>query len=154
MQTGSRAGSAAPATPGLSAPDPNEAISKKEQKKKMAAQKHDASAESVNSTTAKFLGGSKKRYSWMQGGATAPRTPARAPGSSAGTPASAVAAAKAPESSRPTPDSRSAQMGVWRETSEKGKNIQIRDWITALELDGRVDALTIYKAYGMQEPKY
>lgn len=40
-------------------------------------------------------------------------------------------------------------MGAWREYSEKGKNIQVRDWIRALERDGK-DKLGLYKAYNMQ----
>ncbi|CAN8103326.1 unnamed protein product [Discula destructiva] len=149
-QTGSRAGSNAPGTPGASAPDPDKAPTKKEQKK-MAAQKHDASAETVNSTTAKFLGGGKKKYSWMTPSTSTPRTPARASGGPAGTPASA-AAPQAPENVRLTAEPRTV-IGQWRETNERGTNIQIRDWITALERDGKADQVTMYKAYNMQEPR-
>lgn len=145
-QNGPRGGSNAPATPGSSAPEPDKAPTKKEQKK-IAAQKHDASAESVNSTTAKFLGGGKKKYSWMTGGASTPKTPSRASLGGPGTPASA-ATPKAPENVSLTAEPRN-QMGAWRENTEKGKNIQIRDWITALERDGK-DQLALYKAYNLQ----
>lgn len=133
---GSRAGSVAPATPGSVAPGPEKAPTKKEQKK-IAAQKHDASAESVNMTATKFLGGGKKKYSWMNasGGPGSPRTPARATGGAPSTPASA-ATPKAVEKLALTPEPRS-KMGSWRESSEKGKDIQLRDWVEVLERDGR-----------------
>lgn len=142
-QNGSRAGSAAPGTPGSVAPEPEKAPTKKEQKK-IAAQKHDASAESVNMTATKFLGGGKKKYSWMTGGASnSPRTPARTSGAAPGTPASAVTP-KAPENTALTPEPRT-KMGSWREYSEKGKNIQMRDWISVLERDRR-EALALAEA--------
>lgn len=140
---GSRSGSVAPGTPGGVAPEPEKAPTKKEQKK-IAAQKHDASAESVNKTTMKFLGGSKKRYSWMSAGANAPGTPARPTGSVAGTPTSTTAA-KPPENKSLTQEGR-YKLGSWREYSEKGKSIQLRDWVTVLERDGK-EKLALQKAY-------
>lgn len=131
---GSRAGSVAPGTPGSVAPEPEKAPTKKEQKK-AAAQKHDASAESVNTTTMKFLGGGKKKYSWMTGGAGGPRTPSRATGGAPGTP-TAASTPKAPEITALTPEPRT-RMGSWRETSEKGQNIQLRDLLAVMERDGR-----------------
>lgn len=131
---GSRAGSVAPGVPGSVAPEPEKAPTKKEQKK-AAAQKHDASAESVNTTTMKFLGGGKKKYSWMTGGAGGPRTPSRASGTAPGTPTS-VSTPKAPEVTALTPEPRT-RMGSWRETSDKGQNIQLRDLLTVMERDGR-----------------
>lgn len=143
-QNGTRTGSVAPATPGSVAPEPEKAPTKKEQKK-IAAQKHDASAESVNMTTMKFLGGGKKKYSWMTGGAAGgSKTPVRASGGTSGTPASA-ATPKPPENTNLTPEPRT-KMGTWREYSEKGKNIQIRDWAAVLERDGK-EALALQHAY-------
>ncbi|KUI67052.1 hypothetical protein VM1G_03251 [Cytospora mali] len=140
---GSRSGSVAPGTPGGMAPEPEKAPTKKEQKK-IAAQKHDASAESVNKTTMKFLGGGKKKYSWMSMGANTPSTPNRPTGSTAGTPV-VTTATKAPESKSLTQEGR-YKLGSWREYSEKGKNIQLRDWVTVLERDGR-EKLALQKAY-------
>lgn len=144
----SRAGSVAPGTPGSTAPEPEKAPTKKEQKK-IAAQKHDASADNVNKTTMKFLGGGKKKYSWMSMGANTPSTPNKQAASAAGTPAAAAAAAsaasKAPESKSLTSEGR-YKLGGWREYSEKGKDIQLRDWITALERDGR-EKLALQHAY-------
>lgn len=144
---GSRAGSVAPGTPGSTAPEPEKAPTKKEQKK-IAAQKHDASADNVNKTTMKFLGGGKKKYSWMSMGANTPNTPNKQAASAAGTPSSAVASAsvsKAPESKSLTSEGR-YKLGSWREYSEKGKDIQLRDWITVLERDGR-EKLALQHAY-------
>lgn len=133
-QNGSRAGSV-PGTPSSMAPEPEKAPTKKEQKK-IAAQKHDASAESVNTTTMKFLGGGKKKYSWMTGGAGGgPRTPTRASGGPAGAPAS-VSTPKPQENTALTPEPRT-RMGAWRENSEKGQNIQLRDLLAVLERDNR-----------------
>jgi hypothetical protein len=36
--------------------------------------------------------------------------------------------------------------GTWREYTSQGKNIQLRDWVTALEMDG-IDAKAIQNAY-------
>ncbi|KAK2607344.1 hypothetical protein N8I77_006024 [Diaporthe amygdali] len=143
----SRSGSVAPGTPGSTAPEPEKAPTKKEQKK-IAAQKHDASADNVNKTTMKFLGGGKKKYSWMSMGANTPSTPNKPTASAAGTPASASASAsasKAPESKSLTQEGR-YKLGSWREYSEKGKDIQLRDWITVLERDGR-EKLALQLAY-------
>lgn len=140
---GSRAGSAAPGTPGGAAPEPEKAPTKKEQKK-IAAQKHDASAESVNKTTMKFLGGGKKKYSWMSMGANTPSTPKGPTGTAPGTPVPTTAV-KAPENKSLTQEGR-YKLGSWREYSEKGKNIQLRDWVTVLERDGR-EKLALQKAY-------
>ncbi|KAF3766094.1 hypothetical protein M406DRAFT_339379 [Cryphonectria parasitica EP155] len=143
-QTGTRTGAATPTTPGSVAPEPEKAPTKKEQKK-IAAQKHDASAESVNMTTMKFLGGGKKKYSWMTGGAgSGPKTPSRAAVGAPGTPQSS-ATPKAPENTNLTPEPRT-KMGTWREYGEKGKNIQIRDWAEVLERDGK-EALALQYAY-------
>lgn len=83
----------------------------------------------------------------MTSGGAAPRTPTRPAGGAASTPASA-SASKALENAPLTAEPRNV-MGAWREYSEKGKNIQVRDWIRALERDGK-DKLGLYKAYNMQ----
>lgn len=83
----------------------------------------------------------------MTGGASSPRTPTRPAGGAASTPASA-AGSKAPEDAPLTAEPRNV-MGTWRESGEKGKNIQLRDWIHALERDRR-DELSLMKARNMQ----
>ena len=141
--TGSRAASAAPGTPGAGAAPETEtaakAPSKKELKKGAAAARlaEASSTASTNQTLNTLMGGfgrKKKEYSWMKksgGGAGTPKA-------SAGEPSSAAAGGmpKAPEKTSLTSDPRYPRLGTWREDKEKGKNIQLRDWVTALEMDG------------------
>ncbi|KAL3424500.1 hypothetical protein PVAG01_03781 [Phlyctema vagabunda] len=138
-----RQGSVAPGTPGSVAPEPNEkAPSKKEQKKKQEAKINEAAShDSANATSSKFLGGGgglfgkKKKYSWMTGGAGA--------GSGASTPGKLMTQSltgtseRAPAVPEKLTSEGARRLGTWREDHEKGKNIQLRDWITVLEDDGR-----------------
>lgn len=39
------------------------------------------------------------------------------------------------------------RLGVWREDGERGKGIQIRDWVGALEGDGRTGGKSVVRAY-------
>lgn len=161
-----RQGSAAPGTPGSVAPEmPEKAPTKKEQKKKAEAKVNEAASHAAaNVTTAQFLGGGtglfgkKKKYSWMTGGAggggggSGASTPGRImtqglPGTPTGGVGSAV-----PE--RLTADG-VRRLGTWREDKEKGRGIQIRDWIFVLEADGR-EKRALQKAYAnldQSEPK-
>jgi len=148
----SRSGSVAPGTPGSVAPDPDKALTKKEQKSKAAAAK---AADAANTTTANrtsmaFLGmgsmGRKKgkSYSWMTGGGGA-STPSRLGTSSTpGTPG-ATPAARAQEPQALTAMGRT-KFGEWREDGSKGKDIQLRDWVVVLERDGR-DTRALQAAY-------
>lgn len=77
----------------------------------------------------------KKKYNWMTGGGrSGASTPARSgtPGPGGNT---AAAPAVQPEAMPLTTDSRN-RLGNWREDKEKGKGVQLRDWIAALEADG------------------
>ncbi|EON96241.1 putative tpa inducible protein [Phaeoacremonium minimum UCRPA7] len=156
----SRAGSVAPATPGSVAPEPEKAPTKKELKKNAQAKLADASnAANVNRTTMAFLGGMGKKkgksYSWMSGGgASGASTPSKIqtqglPGTPGATPS-----AKAPEDTRLTQEGRH-KLGTWREYSEKGKNVQLRDWVVVLERDGREKAALqfAYDKLDESEPK-
>ncbi|KAI1343830.1 hypothetical protein F5Y15DRAFT_179733 [Xylariaceae sp. FL0016] len=143
---GSRGGSAVPGTPGSVAPELNEtkAPTKKEGKK-AAAKAAEASSTSVNATLGLFAGGKKKKYSWMTSGG---------PGSGASTPRASVAPGTpggGAASSRAIQGPRTAagvsHLGQFREDSEKGKNIQLRDWIMVLE-DRGYDLQTLQDAYG------
>lgn len=143
---GSRSGSIAPGTPGATAPELEKAPTKKELKKVEKSRQEASSAANVNKTTMQFLGGQKKKYSWMTAGAGGggASTPSRLqtqglPGTS-GTPA-----AKAPENTNLTQEGRRT-MGMWREYGEKGKNIQLRDLVVALERDGR-EKTALQRAY-------
>ncbi|KAL2759390.1 hypothetical protein ACRALDRAFT_1074298 [Sodiomyces alcalophilus JCM 7366] len=149
--TTSRAGSAAPGTPASTAGDGEKTITKKEQKRLDAMKKAEASSHAnQNLTSREFLGmtrpgglfGKKggKSYSWMTGGGSGASTPKGGlPGKggtpSANSPAPGPAALTADGSSHRRP-------GAWREDKEKGKDIQLRDWVAALEADGlEVEAL-------------
>ncbi|KAI1869464.1 hypothetical protein JX265_006554 [Neoarthrinium moseri] len=142
----SRSGSVAPGTPGAAAPDQSETkpMSKKESKK--AARLQDTSSVTVNSTVNQFMGRKGKKYSWMAGGgggsgASTPRGPATGPASGAG--GSSGRNTKGPLTQDP-----SQKLGELREDSAKGKNIQMRDWVQALELHGRsTDYRVLQQAY-------
>ncbi|OBR06272.1 Tpa inducible protein [Colletotrichum higginsianum IMI 349063] len=142
--TPSRAGSVAPGTPGGSAPDSEKSISKKEQKKLDAVKKAEASSHAnQNITSSMFVGMPKtgslfgkkkggKSYSWMTGGASGSSTPRMGtPGKPGG---AAASGPPAPANHALTVEGR-ARLGNWREDKEKGKNIQLRDWVAALEGD-------------------
>lgn len=154
--SGSRAASAAPGTPGTpgtgAAPETETAAkapSKKELKKGAAAARlaEASSTASTNQTLNTLMGGfgrKKKEYSWMKKSGAGAGTPK----ASAGEPSSAAAGgvAKAPEKTSLTSDPRYPRLGTWREDKEKGRNIQLRDWVTALEMDG-IEARAIQDAY-------
>jgi hypothetical protein len=157
----SRQGSVMPGTPGSIAPESSEkAPTKKELKKKAEAKTNEAANHAAaNNTTAQFLGGGggifgkKKKYDWMKSGsASGTSTPGRIMTQGLpGTPAGAVVSA-APE--RLTSDG-ARRLGTWREDKEKGRGIQIRDWVTVLEGDGREKkALQMaYACLDSSEPK-
>ena len=151
--TVSRAGSVIPGTPGSIAPDPMEkAPTKKEQKKKAEAKVNEAANHAAaNVTTAQFLGGGgglfgkKKKYSWMTGSTSGTSTPAKImtqglPGTPSGQVVNAGRERLTNEGVR--------RLGTWREDKEKGTGIQIRDWITVLEEDGR-EKRALQRAYAM-----
>ncbi|EEU47981.1 uncharacterized protein NECHADRAFT_31052 [Fusarium vanettenii 77-13-4] len=147
--TTSRAGSVAPGTPGTTAPESQKTMTKKEMKKNQQAKAAELdSHQSQNTTSSLFAGlggkgglfGKKKTgktYDWMnvgRGGSGA-STPTRNPsGLGKGTAGSAAAAA--PVNMAMTTEGRN-RLGTWREDKEKGRNIQLRDWVSVLERDGR-----------------
>ncbi|KAI5462251.1 hypothetical protein BGZ63DRAFT_355560 [Mariannaea sp. PMI_226] len=155
--TPSRAGSVAPGTPGSVAPEP-EKLTKKEMKKNQALKAAEANSHAnQNMTSSMFAGlggkgglfGKKKTgktYDWMNvgrgggGGGAAART-----GSGGGKGAGGPAASTAPANVAMTTEGRN-RLGTWREDKEKGKNIQLRDWVMVLERDGR-EARALQRAY-------
>lgn len=154
----SRAGSAAPLTPGSVAPEPEiKAPSKKELKKGAAARLTEASSTATANQTLQHLmggfGGRKKgkQYAWMTAGTSGASTPTRGASAqdTAGVPL-ATPGAKGPEKTNFTPDGR-YRLGSWREDGDKGRNIQLRDWVTALEFDG-TDVRAIQDAYMKLDP--
>ncbi|KAL1881133.1 hypothetical protein VTK73DRAFT_4810 [Phialemonium thermophilum] len=151
----SRATSAAPGTTGSVAPEPEaRAPSKKELKRGAAAARlaEASSTATANQTLQHMIGGfggrkKGKQYAWMTAGASGASTPSRVstPGQESSGTSLAVAAAKVAENTRLTAEGR-YRLGNWREDGDKGKGIQLRDWVTALELDG-IDIKAIQEAY-------
>jgi hypothetical protein len=156
----------APATPGQIAPEPaagKPGLTKKEQKKLENAKLTEmASAANANATMNQFLGGRKKKtYSWMTGGGSGTSTPTRGGlsggGSSiagafgsggAGSTVGGVAggsSVRSAERTTLTVEGRN-RPGLWREDGLKGRGIQLRDWVAALEEDGR-DPRAVQLAY-------
>ncbi|KAK4194198.1 hypothetical protein QBC40DRAFT_40115 [Triangularia verruculosa] len=152
-QTGSRAGSTVPGTPGSVAPEGEaaKAPSKKELKKGAAAARlaEASSTASANQTLSALMGGfgrkKKKEYSWMTSG-SGPSTPRATGGQEPGTPGGGAGSKAQPEKATLTQDGKTPRLGTWREDKEKGKNIQLRDWVTVLEMDGR-DMKALQEAY-------
>ncbi|KAI1657507.1 hypothetical protein F4813DRAFT_360286 [Daldinia decipiens] len=144
----SRAGSVAPGTPGLMAPDSGEAKAPTKKESKKAAKLAEASSTTVNQTLGLFAGGKKKKYSWMTNsggpgsGASTPRPQAAgAPGTPGST---AAASSKAPRG--PLTKAGVTHLGQFREDSDKGKNIQLRDWVVVIEERG-FDMKALQQAY-------
>ncbi|KAI1811007.1 hypothetical protein GGS20DRAFT_139687 [Poronia punctata] len=142
---GSRSGSVAPGTPGSVAGDGDtKALSKKESKKAAAKAAENSSGTTVNATLSLFTGGKKKKYSWMSSGAGSgagtPRAQggSGAPGTPGGTPSKAGRG--------PLTKASVTHLGQFREDSIKGRNIQLRDWIVALE-DRGMDPRSLQVAY-------
>jgi len=146
----SRSGSLAPGTPGTVAPESDKPMTKKEIKKNQALKAAEANSHAnQNLTSSMFAGlggksnlfGKKKgakTYDWMnvgRGGGSGTSTPTRpTPGGSKGingTPGTPSGANLAM-----TTEGRN-RLGTWREDKEKGKNVQLRDWVVVLERDGR-----------------
>jgi hypothetical protein len=98
-----------------------------------------------------FAGGKKKKkYSWMTGGGgvgSGASTPRPSAGGAPSTPGATTATGPAARASRgPLTQPGPHVMGAFREDSEKGKNIQLRDWIYALEDKGH-DLRSLQQAY-------
>ncbi|KAI0484457.1 hypothetical protein GGR56DRAFT_26057 [Xylariaceae sp. FL0804] len=147
---GSRSGSAVPGTPGAVGSEQTEtkAPTKKEGKK-AAAKAAEASSTTVNTTLNLFAGGSKKKkYSWMTGGVgsgTSTPRPSAAPGTPGGAGVPGGRAARGPLTKAGV-----THLGQFREDSEKGKNIQLRDWVTVLE-DRGLDLKDLQEAYNKMD---
>ncbi|KAG5953492.1 hypothetical protein E4U53_005383 [Claviceps sorghi] len=155
----SRSGSIAPGTPGSVAPDSDKPMTKKEMKKHQtlkAAEANSHANQNITSSMFAGLGGkgnlfgkkkSGKTYDWLNAGRggsgtstptkSTPGTGMKGPNGAPGTPSPAGLAM--------TTEGRN-RLGTWREDKEKGKNIQLRDWVVVLERDGR-EAKALQQAY-------
>ncbi|KAG9238439.1 hypothetical protein BJ875DRAFT_532339 [Amylocarpus encephaloides] len=149
----SRQGSVAPGTPGSIAPE-EKPPTKKEQTKKAQLKVNEAASHlAANQTTSAFLGGGgglfgkKKKYSWMTGGGGGAGS-----ASGASTPGRLMTQGLigTPPAGPPVPEKLTAdgvrRVGAWREDQDKGKGVQLRDWILVLEEDGR-EKHALQKAY-------
>lgn len=145
-----------PSTPGSTTGEGPKKISAKEKSK---APKIDEtqSQKNANQTAAWMAGGAlggrfgkkKKTYSWMTGGGIpAVSTPIGGrpslpgtPGPDAGGPMEGVT----PTGQGPL-NAWGKRWGEWKEDGEKGQGLQLRDWIGALEADGR-ETKAVARAY-------
>ncbi|KHN97354.1 Transcription initiation factor TFIID component TAF4 [Metarhizium album ARSEF 1941] len=156
--TPSRSGSVAPGTPGSVAPEGDKPMTKKEMKKNQALKAAEANSHAnQNLTSSMFAGlggksslfGKKKgakTYDWMnvgRGGSGASTPTRAAPGGGKGINGTAGATPSA--NLAMTTEGRN-RLGTWREDKEKGKNIQLRDWVVVLERDGR-ESKALQQAY-------
>jgi len=113
-------------------------MSKKEREKnqKQGLDVHQHKA--ANATMAYALGGGK-RYAWMSAGGAkaAPKASATAPagGAASGTVTPGASSATPAKQEDVGLRAREVRYGDWRE--DKAKGIQLRDWIWALEMDGK-----------------
>lgn len=150
----------APSTPlGERAPsfDLKKSMTKKEQKKLMdskanEAQQHQQSVETARLATNSMLSGrmfgAKKSYSWLKPGGSSSgfSTPTRAP------PSTPTTGPEKPSRAGETPAGPpKRRLGTWREDQEKGRNIQVRDILFAVEADGRASK-HVQKGYS-RDPK-
>ncbi|KAK3320762.1 hypothetical protein B0T19DRAFT_247595 [Cercophora scortea] len=150
---GSRAGSVAPGTPGGgAAPEESKAPSKKELKKGMVAARlaEASSTASANQTLNTLMGGfggrkKGKQYSWMTAGGSGASTPSRMNSQDSAAVSVLPGGAKPVENTSLTQEG-TKRLGTWREDSNKGQNIQLRDWVTVLEMDG-ADPRALQSAY-------
>jgi hypothetical protein len=151
-----------PGTPGGETPGPGERkMSSKETRKHQATKQGEAESHRAANATANMMMGSfgggfgskkkKKTYSWMNAGGASPAAQAIGMGMGASRPGPTAIDTTAGQATS-APDMSSVnwtgqRIGVWREDGERGKGIQIRDWVSALESDGRVPRTGIIKAY-------
>ncbi|KAI1117609.1 hypothetical protein F5Y14DRAFT_403274 [Nemania sp. NC0429] len=145
-EAGSRSGSVAPGTPGSMAPDGTEVkpLSKKEGKKAAAKAAESSSGTTVNATLSLFAGSTKKKYSWMTAGAASGTSTPRPQGGPGAVSGAGTIGSKAGRG--PLTKAGVTHLGQFREDSEKGKNIQLRDWIVVLE-DRGLDPRGLQMAY-------
>ncbi|KAB5583724.1 hypothetical protein GE09DRAFT_309561 [Coniochaeta sp. 2T2.1] len=154
----SRAGSVAPGTPGTIAPEPDKILTKKElrEQKKAAGGGRggrggisDTSTATANQTLQHMMGGfggrkKGKQYSWMTAGASGASTPTRL--NTTDLPGTPGAASNKPmQQARLTIEGKQ-RLGTFREDGDKGKQIQLRDWLTVMEIDG-LELKAIQDAY-------
>ncbi|KAI5864339.1 hypothetical protein GGS23DRAFT_563924 [Durotheca rogersii] len=148
---GSRAGSVAPGTPGSMTAEQGESKAPTKKESKKAAKLAEANSTTVNQTLGLFAGGKKKRYSWMTsaGGTGGASTPRPQGGGASGAPGSTAGGGNR-ATRGPLTKASVTHIGQFREDSDKGKNIQLRDWVAVLEERG-FDHKSLQQAYGLMD---
>ncbi|KAG5930472.1 hypothetical protein E4U42_001044 [Claviceps africana] len=155
----SRSGSIANGTPGSIAPESDKPMTKKEMKKHQtlkAAEANSHANQNITSSMFAGLGGKGNLFGKKKSGKTYDWLNAGRGGSGASTPTKSASGTgmKGPNGAPGTPSPASLAMttegrnrlGTWREDKEKGKNIQLRDWVVVLERDGR-EVKALQQAY-------
>lgn len=164
--TSSRSGSVAPGTPGAVAPEPEKTMTKKEMKKSQALKAAEANSHAnQNLTSSMFAGlggkgglfGKKKTgrtYDWMNVGRSGSGTTTTTRGTPGPKGPNGAGGSAATANHALTTEGRN-RLGTWREDKEKGKDIQLRDWVMVLERDGReLEALSsAYVSLDTTNPK-
>ena len=142
----------APATPGAAPAATNTSEKKTTKKDRKAqesklteAQQHRSSNETANMALGSILG-SKKKYSWMTGGASTPK-PIPSPSSSASKSAVAAKDAFSQPGAR-IEASKERVYGHWDESRDRG--IRPRDVLLVLETDGKAPR-ALLKGYNIPE---
>lgn len=144
----------APSTPGSVAPEGEKPLTKREMNKRLAAKAAEVTSHNnQNITSGMFAGlgrsslfGKKnksKTYDWMNAGrGSGTSTPNKAPG---GERANGMGDSSLPTTPALTREGRN-RLGGWREDKNRGKDIQLRDWVKVLENDGR-EGKALQQAY-------
>ncbi|TGZ83315.1 hypothetical protein EX30DRAFT_304589, partial [Ascodesmis nigricans] len=146
-----------PGTPGSTAPEPGPKLSKEARKQQSSKLEEQISHRAANATASLMMGGlgggrkKKKTYSWMNAGGAASAPAGPRPGVPGGIGTGVGVGRQVPGQHAGSADDQlnwiGHRVGVWREDGERGKGIQIRDWIGALEGDGRAPKKGVCKAY-------
>ncbi|KAI2632297.1 hypothetical protein GGR54DRAFT_582978 [Hypoxylon sp. NC1633] len=147
----SRTGSVAPGTPRSVAPEQVEVKAPTKKESKKSAKATETSSTMVNQTLGLFVGSKKKKYSWMN---------AAGPGSGASTPRLQGSAAPGTPGGMSSLSHKASRglltkpgvmcLGQFREDSDKGKNIQLRDWVAALQAQ-HFNSNTVQQAYDIMD---
>lgn len=148
---------AGPGTPGLLAPDSDKKTSKKEQRKLAEAKVTEAQQHAhANETARMALGGSSKKYSWMNKGSGTSTPTGFGPNRintavNNGTPGTPSGSGTGSAGGPGGQNDGGKRFGEWREDKGKGDGVQVRDVLHVLELDRKAKK-TIQRAYIKMRP--
>ena len=138
-----------PGPAGLIAPEGPKMTKKEREKLAKQDVSEEVQMKQANSALSMALGGGKKKYSWLTNGGKGGGSGAGTPGlgsSRSGTPGlGGGRQTKVKMESDASPIGKDGlpnkeldrKYGVWREDGPGGKDVQLRDWVAALDFDGR-----------------